>query len=276
MLTFHHATRASQGARPYQEDAAAVWPGRSPLVPRDRLPPGIDLVVALADGMGGHAAGDVASNLICGLFLQSLGASGAIADRLVHGLSAANEGIRRKTEANPSMAGMGATLIGLVLSGGGKAEWVSVGDSLLYLWRGGELVRLNQDHSLAPLLDQMVADGKMTAEDAEADPRRHYLRSAVTGEELDLIDLSEDPLLLEGSDILVIASDGILSIEEDDIRRLVSAYAGEGAEIIADALLRAVDRAGVPHQDNTTIVVVKAMPSSAVAQGEGDSGGAKS
>ncbi len=259
MLTFRHANRASQGARPYQEDSSAVWPGASPLAPRGALPDGVNLVAVLADGMGGHAAGDVASNLICGMFLQSLGQTGPIPERLTRGLASANAAIRRKTEAEPALNGMGATLVGVVLSEGTKAEWISVGDSPFYLWRGGDLVRLNQDHSLAPLLDQMVDNGKMSAEDALADPRRHYLRSAVTGDELELIDLSEDPLLLTDGDILIVASDGLLSLADDEIRRVVSAYREDGVEAVADALLRAVDSAGVSHQDNTTVVVVQAV-----------------
>lgn len=264
MLTYRHASRASQGVRAYQEDAAAVWPGQSPLAPRGALPDGIELAAVLADGMGGHAAGDVASTLACGMFLQALGADDhageAVTDRLTRALEAANTAIRRKTEANPSLSGMGATLVGLVLSAPGKAEWVSVGDSPLYIWRAGDMVRLNQDHSLAPLLDQMVTEGKMSPEQAQADPRRHYLRSAVTGEELDLVDLADTPLTLHPGDVLIAASDGLLTLEDDDIRRITSAYASEGAGAIADALLRAVDAAGAAHQDNTTLIVVEALP----------------
>ncbi len=266
MLTFRHASRASQGARAYQEDASAVWPGSNPLAPPGPLPPGVDLVAVLADGMGGHAAGDIASMTVCSVFLQAMDAEGfaeeGVVDRLARALEAANGAIRRKTEANPGLTGMGATLVGLVLSGGAKAEWVSVGDSPLFVWRAGDMVRLNQDHSLAPLLDQLVADGKMTLEQAERDPRRHYLRSAVTGEELDLVDLADRPLELHPGDILIAASDGLLTLEEDDIRRIATAYAAHGPDAVAEALLRAVDAAGVAHQDNTTVIVIQALDAS--------------
>lgn len=259
MLEYRHASRASQGGRNYQEDSAAVWPGPSPLAPKDPLPEGSALMAVLADGMGGHAAGDVASSTVCQVFLTSAGAhAGSAAERLSHGLLEANGAIRKKTQANPSLAGMGSTFIGVNFTTKG-AEWVSVGDSLLFLFRRGEMVRLNQDHSLAPLIDQMVAEGKMDAEEARNDPRRHYLRSALTGEDLELVDTSDTALLLEPDDIVLLASDGIHTLEEEDIRRLIMAYRTDGVDAIAEALVRAVDHAGVPHQDNTTVIVVAAV-----------------
>ena len=119
------------------------------------------------------------------------------------------------------------------------------------------MVRLNQDHSLSPLLDQLVAQGKMTREEAETDPRRHYLRSALTGEDLELVDLADTPLSLLPGDILIVASDGLLTLAEADVCRIVSANAANGPDAIADALLLAVDRAGAIHQDNTTVVAIE-------------------
>ena len=258
MLMFRHASRASQGARSYQEDAAAVWPGDGPLTPRLAPPGDFGLAAVLADGMGGHAAGDVASNTICGIFLQLFAAaSGPALDKLAASLTAANDAIRAKVTANPGLRGMGATCVGMVLGAAGL-EWISVGDSPLYIFRRGTLVRLNADHSLAPLLDQMVADGLMSADAARADPRRHQLRAAITGDDLDLIDISDTPLALEVGDVVVLASDGLLTLDDEDIRLLLGAHRGDSPDAIADALLHAVDSAGAVHQDNTTVVVVVA------------------
>lgn len=259
MLTFEHASCASQGARSYQEDASAVWPGQSPLAPPNAPPMGLHLIAVLADGMGGHAAGDVASHLVCETFLRAVGDDGSVPDRLLNALDAANAAIRDKTDADPALSGMGATIIGIALSEGDKADWVSVGDSPLYLWRSGDMIRLNEDHSLAPMLDKLVEEGKMTREQALADHRRHHLRSAVTGEELDLVDLSQHPLELHAGDILIVASDGLLTLSEDEIRRVVAAYRAETVDAIARALLHAVVDIGQPHQDNTTLVVVRAL-----------------
>lgn len=258
MLTFRHATRASQGGRSYQEDAAAVWPSANALAPSAPLPPELGLAAVLADGMGGHAAGDVASTTICGIFLQNLATeTGANTDRLAASLTAANDAIRAHVRSHSALRGMGATCIGIVLSPAGL-EWISVGDSLLYIFRRGTLVRLNADHSLAPVLDQMVADGLMSADAARHDPRRHQLRAAVTGDDLDLVDLSEIPLPLEAGDVVLLASDGLLTLDDEAIRLLLAAHRGDPADAIADALLAAVDAAGVTYQDNTTVIVVTA------------------
>ena len=92
-------------------------------------------------------------------------------------------------EENPALNGMGCTLVGTAFGPAG-VEWVSVGDSPMFLVRRGEIFLLNEDHSLAPEIDKLAAAGKMSWEDAQADPRRHFLRSALTGAEIDLIDRS--------------------------------------------------------------------------------------
>lgn len=260
MLKFDHASRASQGARAYQEDASAVWPGPGPLTaPLKGAPPAdTALLAVLADGMGGHVGGALASNLVCGMFLETYARGEADRiKRLSASLVTANEAIQRKVTANPQLAGMGSTLVAVAFGPDG-AHWISVGDSPFYLFRKGELTRVNEDHSLAPLLDKLAADGRMSIEDAKADPRRHYLRSAVTGEDLDLIDASKRPLALETGDIVLIASDGILTLGDEDIGRVVNAYKSDGVDKIADALLRDVENAGDPYQDNTTLIVVRA------------------
>jgi len=116
---------------------------------------------------------------------------------------------------------------------------------------------LNEDHSLAPEIDKLAAAGRMTWEDAKADPRRHFLRSALTGADMDLIDRSHRPLALEPGDVVILASDGIHTLSEPDILRVATENAARGPEAIADALLAAVDAAGDIYQDNTTVVVVQ-------------------
>jgi protein phosphatase len=120
------------------------------------------------------------------------------------------------------------------------------------------MARLNEDHSMAPVLDKLVAAGRLTLEEAEDDPRRHMLRSAVVGEDLELVDISQTPWALQGGDVVVLASDGIHSIADVEIARVIAAYRKDGPEATAEALIAAVKDAGVPHQDNTTVVVVTA------------------
>ncbi|MGE0765314.1 MAG: PP2C family serine/threonine-protein phosphatase [Hyphomicrobiaceae bacterium] len=258
MLKFQHSSRASQGARAYQEDATAIWPGADLAISSgSAVPPeGTTLVAVLADGMGGHAGGALASSTICATFLASFAeASGEGRARLKPSLAAANGAIGSKVADNPQLAGMGATVVGATIGDAGLS-WISVGDSPMYLYRSGELVQLNEDHSLAPVIDRLVEQGRMSPEEARSDPRRHYLRSAVTGDEIELIDAPERPLELAPGDIVIIASDGLHTLGESELRDVIASYAPNGPDAIADALIRSVTEANEPHQDNTTVVVV--------------------
>ena len=251
-MAFEYASRASQGARSYQEDAAIVRAGGADQGPQPQA-----LTAVLADGMGGHAGGALASSTACKVFLDAyLASAGDVSARLDDALKRANAAIGECVEENPALDGMGCTLIGTVFGPAG-VEWVSVGDSPLFLLRHGEIVLLNEDHSLAPEIDKLAAAGRMTWEDAKADPRRHFLRSALTGADMDLIDRSHRPLALEPGDVVILASDGIHTLSEPDILRVVEENVASGPEAVAGALLEAVEAGGDIYQDNTTVVVVR-------------------
>jgi serine/threonine protein phosphatase PrpC len=243
-VQFRYATRASQGARSYQEDAASVVEGAG------------GLTAVLADGMGGHAGGALASNLACKFFLHAFAtAQGTTPEKLSESLDLANAAIAHEVHGNPSLNGMGCTLVGAAFGAEG-IEWVSVGDSPLFLLRKGEIVVLNEDHSLAPEIDKLAAMGKISWEAARNDHRRHFLRSALTGGEMELIDRSHRPLSLQPGDTVLLASDGIHTLSHADIAKVVSANGDPAAA--AAALLSAVEAAGDTAQDNTTVIVVQA------------------
>jgi serine/threonine protein phosphatase PrpC len=248
-VAFEHAIKASQGARSYQEDAAAIRPD------------GSGLVAVLADGMGGHAGGAVASDVATSSFLEGyLAAEGDARERLAEALGCANAAILGEASTRPGLRGMGCTLVGLAFAADGPdwgIDWISVGDSPLYLVRKGEIVRLNADHSLAPEIDRLAELGHISWAAAHADPNRHVLRSALTGTSIDMIDRPRAPLLLEPGDLIVLASDGIHSIAEAEITRIATASTTPAAA--AEALLAAVAAVDDPHQDNTTVVVVRVV-----------------
>lgn len=210
-------------------------------------------LIVLADGMGGHRGGALASTLAVQTFVDAFGASAdaALADRLTHALHRANERLREEVEKRPDYVGMGCTLVGLVVSGD-RATWVSVGDSPLWLTPAdGAARRLNADHSMGGLVDELARLGKMDPERARTDPRRHMLRSAVTGEAIELVDSRSEPLPPGG--LLVLASDGLDVLDPS----LIGVLAHEtGPERAAEALVQAADREGGAGQDNTTVVVV--------------------
>lgn len=262
MPVFEHAVAATRGAREYQEDCAGYWPGgdealmRLPVSTPDQNGAGI---AVLADGMGGHAGGALASRMVCEQFLSAAtGQDGLPAEKLMAALYAANAAVAKKVDENPLLSGMGSTLIGAAFTGSG-IEWVSVGDSPLFLYRRGELAILNEDHSLAPELDRLVAAGRLTEVEARRDPRRHMLRSAITGDEIDLIDVSRRPLVLENGDYIVLASDGIATLDASEIVRIIAAYAADGAGAVARALIRSIEALREPHQDNATVLVVRTL-----------------
>lgn len=242
-MGFEHATRASKGARNYQEDSAEVRDGSGALT------------AVLADGMGGHTGGALASGLACKFFLHAYAtSSGEVPARLAEALDLANAAIAHETAENPALNGMGCTLIGADFGPDG-VQWVSVGDSPLFLVRKREIVLLNEDHSLAPEIDKLAVAGRISWAAAKADPRRHFLRSALTGTEIELVDRSHRPLALQPGDVVILASDGIHTISHEDIAEVVAVVREPGA--VADALLAAVAAVGDTHQDNTTVIVVR-------------------
>lgn len=259
-MGFEFASRATQGARAYQEDAVAVQAG--PDGP-DRAE-GADarspaLCAVLADGMGGHAGGALASSTACRVFLAAFeSSSGKMPARLYEALQIANLAIAECVENKPRLAGMGCTLVGTSFGPEGL-EWVSVGDSPLFLVRGSEIEPLNEDHSMAPEIDKLAEAGRISWEEARNDSRRHFLRSAVTGTAIEMVDRSRRPLALETGDIVVLASDGIHTLTQPAIHAVVTRHAAEPAGVIADALIRAVLDEADDHQDNTSVIVVRVL-----------------
>ncbi|MEZ5909945.1 MAG: SpoIIE family protein phosphatase [Hyphomicrobiaceae bacterium] len=253
---FEHASRSIQGGRSYQEDSAAVWSASATTETANGGSAG-ELVAVLADGMGGHVGGAVASSTACETFLGAISAAaGPVTRRLDVALAEANEAIARRIHAEPRLSGMGCTLIGAIIGPQGLS-WVSVGDSLLFVFRDGQLAILNEDHSLAPMLDEMVAEGKMSLEEALTDPRRHYLRSALMGSAIELVDRPENAIALEPGDIVVMATDGIETLSEEQITRTIGATASRGVEAVVSGLLDAVEGGGDPYQDNTTVIAIR-------------------
>ena len=217
-----------QGARPYQEDSWRLI----------TLGDG-SLVAVVADGMGGHAGGAVASKLAVEAFVHAIEQGGGLAD----GLNGANAAVGKGAVGKPQLAGMGATLVAVQLRGD-ELRWISVGDSPFFLIEAGRIERLNADHSMAPQIDAMVARGLLTEEEAEHHPGRHTLREAVMGDPLTLIDKGSRRL---GPDArLLICSDGVQSLTLEQIQGQI----GRPAEGIVQAVLAAAKE----HQDNITVV----------------------
>lgn len=247
------AVRQHQGTRENQEDSYSL---AETALPGDN--PASRLLLVVGDGLGGHAGGSVASYLAVNAFLRSFeGRTGTVSERLRGALDTANETLGLVTARMPTVvSSMGTTLLALLASHD-QVQWISVGDSPLFLFRAGKLTRLNEDHSYAPHLESRVREGSLTEEEAERHPGRHRLQSALLGSPIALVDLPAEPHSLEPGDILLAASDGILTLASRAIERILTYGRDSSAGKLADALLFAVRQANHPRQDNTTVALLK-------------------
>lgn len=254
VLSFDVSTVALRGAREYQEDS---------LISSFALGQDTGFAV-LADGMGGHASGHIASTLVVTEMFAQLKMKDLMLDEGVLNIptaletaaEAANKRVSEYAETNDEAYGMGSTLLSVVIRQE-KLFWISVGDSPLLLFRDGELRQLNKDHSMAPEIDMMVKAGAMTEEVGRDHPDRNTLTSAITGSRIPKIDCPERPIALQPEDILIVASDGIQYLSNEVIARtLKQTQTGRGVDI-ANALIEEIEELNDPEQDNTACMVVK-------------------
>lgn len=254
---FEAASAISIGRRKYQEDA---------LITDFALGADLGLVV-LSDGMGGHAAGDVASKIAVTEVFSELKLQSGDIDRfeaqaphiLRDAARAANDCIGRHSKANTETSGMGATLLALSFVRD-KLYWVSVGDSPLFMFKNGVLVRINADHSMAPQIDLMVALGQMSEADALHHPDRNCLTSVLCGVPIAKIDCPREPTGLAAGEIFIAASDGLQFLGDAEIQEVVRKNQKKTCAEIAAALVHELDKLGHPEQDNTALAVVRVLP----------------
>ena len=239
---------ATVGSRRRQEDA---WGTR--VLPPDEN--GVRLLAVVADGLGGHPAGDQASRTACDAFVAAFpGASGSPGERLREALESANAQVRGAIEASPELWGMGTTLVAACCHPGG-CDWVSVGDSFLFHYRHRLLRRINPLHTVGAELDERARRGEITAAEAAGDPERALITSVVMGFPLD--EVAEGSLPLEPGDLLILATDGVETLGEDGIASVCGEQTGAGAEEVATAIIRRIEEIGFSNQDNAAVVVVR-------------------
>ncbi|MBX6752518.1 MAG: serine/threonine-protein phosphatase [Micromonosporaceae bacterium] len=204
-------------------------------------------LLAVADGMGGMAAGDVASNIVIAALapLDEDVPSNAPLDALRQAVETANQQIRAAVEQNPAMEGMGTTLTGM-LFGGNKIGMVHIGDSRAYLLRDGELTQITRDDTYVQML---VDEGRITEVEANTHPQKSLLMRALDGRDTD----AEYSLrqVMPG-DRYLLCSDGLSGVVSDEtIAATLREYADPHQ--CADRLVQLALRAGGP--DNITVIV---------------------
>lgn len=205
---------------------------------------------AVADGMGGHLAGEVASRMAIESVVHRLKA-GDRADtvkNLLDGVRQANSEIYAASKTDGSCRGMGTTLTAAVVRGG-ELILAHVGDSRAYIIRGDKIHLLTEDHSL---VQEMIRHGGITKEEAREHPHRNVLTRALGTDPLVDVDLiSFKP---EKGDILLICTDGLCGLVEDgEILDLVRASAGPD-RAVKGLVDEALKRGG---SDNISVIVVE-------------------
>jgi protein phosphatase len=230
------------------ESAKDTDVGRQRRVNEDSLlvhPP----LFVVADGMGGHQAGEVASGLAVQAFAAGLPDSGDAAEfRLAELVQSANRQIHDTSRSDAEHAGMGTTITAAYVDVDDVAI-AHVGDSRAYRWRDGELERLTDDHSL---VEELIRQGKLTAEEAEDHPQRSIVTRALGPEPDVQVDTRTVPS--RDGDVFLLCSDGLTGmIGEPGL----AAVLGEGGTLARTVrgLIDAANAAG--GRDNITVVVFR-------------------
>lgn len=231
-VSFRYAARTDLGTvRTNNEDSAFASP---------RL-------LILADGMGGHAAGEVASTMALRMFAEvDQGAEASFEQEFPRAGRATRRVLHAMSEADPILDSMGTTLVAIG-SDGDRLTIGHIGDSRVYLLREDDLYQITSDHTH---VQHLIDTGQLTAERARTHPYRSMLLKSLddqpTGPELDLIGARA-----EAGDRLLLCSDGLSDyLEAEDIR---SALATADRDEAADALIEAALQVGT--RDNVTVVV---------------------
>ena len=206
----------------------------------------------VADGMGGHKAGQVASQFAAEAAIRAIdalqGATVSLAERLRHAVACANREIFTAADAKPEFSGMGTTFVGL-LFGAERLALAHVGDSRAYLLRQGRLRGLTDDHSIVA---ELLRRQEISEADARLHPHRHVLTRALGVRprvEPDLAEMTPQP-----EDVFILCSDG-LTTHVSDVEIMQRVSDETDLEAAAAGLVDAANRAG--GVDNTTVLLVR-------------------
>jgi serine/threonine protein phosphatase PrpC len=207
-----------------------------------------DCLAMIADGMGGHPSGEVAANAVAGAVRA--GFSGHSAEELTAAIRAANWAIWDRAAAHSELEGMGTTVCAVGLLEDGRLALASVGDTRAYLWHGGQLTQLTQDHSLTA---QLIERGEIRVEDAPLHPHYGILTRALgVGPD---VEIDATTLDIEDGDRLLLCSDGLVNeLSLTEIASIMIRDDKDLSSMAADLVNKAVDNGG---RDNVSAVLAE-------------------
>ena len=201
---------------------------------------------AIADGMGGAQAGELASSLAAGAIREDEGAEGSGERRVTELIQEANRRVYQRSSQDAAASGMGTTMT-VALVSNGNVVFGHVGDSRAYLIRNGKLAQLTEDHSLVA---ELVRSGKLSPEEAETHPQRSVITRAL-GTDPD-VDVDTFSIETVPGDLFMLCSDGLTSMVEDDVILQTVEKNRDNLQAAAKALIRAANKGG--GEDNITVV----------------------
>ena len=221
-------------------------------------------IFVIADGMGGHAAGEVASAMAVETAhailigaedpdetrlvrdVEAIDSADVLRERLRYAMNQASVTIRRESEGRPETKGMGTTLVVAMIEGD-QAHLAHVGDSRAYLWREGRLVRLTRDHTV---VQQEIDAGRLTPELARLVPHKHILTQSVGYH--GPVEPDTTTRWLEKGDVFLLCTDGLTDpLDDDAIAKIVGSTP---LETLPDVLVDAALAGG--GEDNITVLVI--------------------
>ncbi|HVM56016.1 MAG TPA: Stp1/IreP family PP2C-type Ser/Thr phosphatase [Gaiellaceae bacterium] len=207
---------------------------------------------AVADGMGGAQAGEVASRLAAAVLSDTDAGSLTGTERVTSLFQEANRRVYERSAADPAVSGMGTTMT-VALVEADEVVIGHVGDSRAYLLRDGRLEQLTDDHSLVA---ELLKSGQLSAEEAETHPQRAVITRAL-GTDPD-VDVDAFAVHARPGDVFLICSDGLTTmLDDDEILALLQRY-HDDLPRAAKALVAAANRSG--GEDNITVVAFEIAP----------------
>jgi len=213
------------------------------------------IFAVVADGMGGLAGGAEVSAIVTSYMLNCFTKSSGekdIPNQLLHMLSGTNSEVRKYLDNNGNQQS-GSTVVAVSIKDN-QLHFLAVGDSRIYLLRGGSLIQINREHTYGSELDEKAARGEISVDDARNDSQRAALTSYIGMEEITHIDRSLRPVPLMSGDRVLLMSDGVFgTLSEEEISSVALMNAYDAATRFESAVLEK-DKKG---QDNFTSVIIE-------------------
>jgi protein phosphatase len=215
------------------------------------------VLAVIADGIGGLVGGDLAGRIAVESFLKRYRdkpTDDPASNALMRGVQSAQDAVVALGKKLSAEGNVGSTMVAAALTANGL-HWISVGDSALFFYRDGVLQQLNRPHTFARTLEQAVARGVMSAEDAAASPNRDALTSYLGRDVLEEIDSSPAPVDCQPGDRIVLCTDGLSKVLQNEEIAMELGRLPDPQEA-CDALVAATIAKRHPRQDNVTVMCI--------------------